>query len=162
MNQVEEPAAVGMTAGTRPSRRRPGRLALVGGIVLSLGLAGIAAAWVRAPGLADGRAEIRMRYSAFTPTELVARAGVPITVTLVNADPIDHEWLVGDDAFHERHRTGTEPSHGSRSTEVSVPAGTTRSTSVTFRDPGEYRFICHLPGHEAYGMVGTVRVLPAS
>jgi len=162
MNQVEEPVAAGMTAGTRSSRRRPGRLALVGGIVLSLGLAGIAAAWARAPGLAESPAEIRMRYSTFAPAEVVARAGVPIAFTLVNADPIDHEWLVGDDAFHERHRTGTEPSHGSRSTEVSVPAGTTRTTTVTFRDPGEYRFICHLPGHEAYGMVGTVRVLPAS
>ena len=79
MNQVVEPAAVGMTAGTRPSRRRPGRLALIGGIVLSLGLAGIAAAWVRASGVADGAAEIRMRYSAFSTTEVVATAGVPIT-----------------------------------------------------------------------------------
>jgi len=144
----------------RPGRR-PGRLALAGGLVLSLGLAGIAAAWVRAPGLDDGRAEIRMRYSSFAPTEVVATAGIPITIVLVNADPIDHEWLVGDDAFHERHRTGTEPAHGTRPTEVSVAAGTTVTTTVTFRDPGEYRFICHLPGHEAYGMVGTLRVLPA-
>ena len=143
-------------------RRRPGRLALVGGLALSLGLAGIAAAWVRAPGLDDGRAEIRMRYSAFIPTEVVATAGVPTRIVLVNADPIDHEWLVGDDAFHERHRTGTEPDHGTRPTEVSVAAGTTVTTTVTFRDPGEYRFICHLPGHEAYGMVGTLRVVPAS
>ncbi len=150
-----------MTAGPGPSRRRPGRLALVGGLVLSLGLAGIAAAWVEAPGIDDGRTELAMRYSAFTPAEVVATAGVPITVVLVNGDPIDHEWLVGDDAFHERHRTGTEPDHGTRPTEVSVPAGSTRTTTVTFRDPGEYRFICHLPGHEAYGMVGTLRVLPA-
>ena len=143
-------------------RRGPGRLALAGGLALSIGLAGIAAAWVQAPGAADGRVEVRMRYSAFSPTEVVATAGVPITVVLVNADPIDHEWLVGDDAFHERHRTGTEPGHGTRPTEVSVPAGTTVTTTVTFRESGEYRFICHLPGHEAYGMVGIVRVLPAS
>ena len=51
-----------------------------------------------------GKAEIGMRYSAFTPTEVVATAGVPITIVLVNDDPIDHEWLVGDEAFHERHR----------------------------------------------------------
>ena len=25
--------------------------------------------------------------------------------------------------------------------------------------PGEYAFICHLPGHEAYGMRGVVRVV---
>jgi uncharacterized cupredoxin-like copper-binding protein len=90
---------------------------------------------------------------------VVAAAGVPITVTLVNSDPIEHEWLVGDAAFHERHRSGTEPHHGQRPTEVSLPAGSTVSTTVVFDTPGEYRFICHLPGHEAYGMVGVLRVV---
>ena len=141
---------------------RPGRLALIGGIALSLGLAGIAAAWVKAPGLKDGQAEIRIHYSRFGPAEVVATAGVPLTIVLVNTDPIDHEWLVGDEAFHERHRTGTEAHHGDRPTEVEVPAGETVTTTVTFQQPGEYRFICHLPGHEAYGMVGILRVVPAS
>jgi len=147
----------------RSSTRRPGRLALLGGVALSLGLAGIAAAWVRAPGLdqAATTAEIDIHFSAFGPTEVVATAGVPITVTLVNTDPIDHEWLVGDEAFHERHRTGTEPQHGLRPTEVSLPAGSSATTTVMFDAPGEYLFICHFPGHEAYGMVGVLRVLPA-
>ena len=142
--------------------RRPGRLALVGGIALSLGLAGMAAAWVGAPGLVDQRVEITMRYSSFGPNEVTVRAGEPITFVLSNEDPIDHEWMVGDAAFHERHRVGTEPLHGERPTEVSVAAGTVATSTVTFRDPGEYLFICHLPGHEAYGMVGTLLVLPAS
>lgn len=142
--------------------RRPGLPGLIGGLALSIGLAGIAAAWVGAPGLGSASdAEIGIRYSAFARTELVATVGVPITITLVNADPIDHEWLVGDEAFHDRHRTGTEPDHGDRPTEVSIPAGMTVTTTVTFRQPGEYRFICHLPGHEAYGMVGLLRVVPA-
>ncbi len=139
--------------------RRPGRLALVGGILLSLGLAGIAAAWVAGPGGGGGATvEIGMRYSAFTRTEVTVKAGQPLTVVLHNGDPIDHEWMVGDDAFHERHRTGTEPVHAARPTEVTVPAGATVATTVTFRTSGTYRFICHLPGHEAYGMVGVVRV----
>jgi uncharacterized cupredoxin-like copper-binding protein len=140
--------------------RRPGRLALVGGIALSLGLAGIAAAWVQGPAPTPEKAQIRIHFSAFGPTEVVATAGVPITVTLVNTDPIDHEWLVGDAAFHERHRTGTEPHHGARTTEVSLPAGSTVTTTVAFETPGDYLFICHLPGHEAYGMVGVLRVKP--
>jgi malic enzyme len=37
-------------------------------------------------------------------------------------------------------------------------AGTSRATTVTFATPGTYLYICHLPGHEAYGMVGTVVV----
>ena len=39
------------SGGMIDAHRRPGRLALVGGIALSLGLAGIAAAWAHAPGL---------------------------------------------------------------------------------------------------------------
>ncbi len=146
----------------RSFTRRPGRLALFGGIALSLGLAGIAAAWVRAPGLTDAptTAAIRIHFSKFSPTEVVATAGVPITITLVNTDPIAHEWLVGDAAFHERHRTGTEPEHGLRPTEVSLAAGSRATTTVTFDTPGDYLFICHLPGHEAYGMTGVLRVRP--
>jgi uncharacterized cupredoxin-like copper-binding protein len=141
--------------------RRPGRLALVGGILLSLGVAGIAAAWVGGRSAGTAGATITMHYSSFGPPVVDAVAGRPITITLHNADPIDHEWLVGDEAFHERHRSGTEAHHGATHDEVSVAAGTTVTTTVTFRLPGEYRFICHLPGHEAYGMVGVLRVRAA-
>lgn len=142
---------------SRPSFR------LIGGVLLTLGAAGIALAWVGGPAaLASDRVEIGMRYSAFTRTEVTVRAGEPLTVVLHNGDPIDHEWMVGDAGFHERHRAGTEAVHGSRPTEVTVPAGATVTTTVTFRSPGAYLFICHLPGHEAYGMVGVVRVTSGS
>jgi uncharacterized cupredoxin-like copper-binding protein len=150
-----------VAAAVSRSTRRPGRFALVGGVLLSLGLAGIAAAWAYGPADAPTKATIGIHFSHFNPTEVVATAGVPITVTLVNTDPIDHEWLVGDAAFHERHRTGTEQHHGARPNEVSIPAGATITTTVTFNKPGDYLYICHLPGHEAYGMVGVLRVLPA-
>jgi uncharacterized cupredoxin-like copper-binding protein len=143
---------------------RFGWLSWVGALALAVGLGGIAFAWttgVAARG-GDDAIEITMRYSAFDPTQVVVRAGEPVTFVLINGDPIDHEWLVGDEAFHERHRTGTEPHHGDRPEEVSVAAGATVTTIVTFRSPGEYRFICHLPGHEAYGMVGLLRVVAAS
>jgi len=32
------------------------------------------------------------------------------------------------------------------------------ATTITFTTPGSFLFICHLPGHEAYGMVGTLVV----
>jgi uncharacterized cupredoxin-like copper-binding protein len=83
---------------------------------------------------------------------------VPVTFVLVNDDPIDHEWIVGDAAVHARHRTGTEPHHGARPTEVSIPALSTLETTVTFPQPGIFAYICHLPGHEAYGMTGLVTV----
>jgi uncharacterized cupredoxin-like copper-binding protein len=101
---------------------------------------------------------IRIHYSAFDPTEIAVPRGVPVTFVLVNEDPIDHEWLIGDDAFHERHRHGTHESHGAVPNELTVPALETVETTITFADPGPVQFICHLPGHEEYGMVGTVSV----
>jgi uncharacterized cupredoxin-like copper-binding protein len=138
--------------------RRPGRLALVGGIALSLGLAGIAAAWARPPGLGPVTVDIGIHYSHYERSSVTVAAGAPVTFVLHNADPIDHEWIVGDAAVHERHRNGTEPVHASRPTEVTIPAGMSRTTTVTFNTPGTYLYICHLPGHEAYGMVGTLVV----
>ncbi|HET7495583.1 MAG TPA: cupredoxin domain-containing protein [Candidatus Limnocylindrales bacterium] len=134
---------------------------VLGLLLVAAGVAGIAAAWPATParGGPATRAEIRIHFSHFGPTEVVATAGVPVTVFLVNTDPIDHEWLVGDAGFHERHRTGTETHHGARPTEVSIPAGATVSTTVTFATPGDYPYICHLPGHEAYGMVGVLHVV---
>lgn len=100
---------------------------------------------------------IAFRYSQFTPSAITVPAGVPVTFTLRNDDPIAHEWIVGDPDVHAIHRVGTEPSHEGHATEVTVPPFGTRSTTITFR-PGTYAFICHLPGHEAYGMKGTLTV----
>ncbi|MFL5776998.1 MAG: plastocyanin/azurin family copper-binding protein [Chloroflexota bacterium] len=101
---------------------------------------------------------IAIHYSHFEPAALRVPAGRPITFVITNTDPIDHEWIVGDEALHERHRTGTEPVHNARPTEVSIDAGRDVRTTVTFATPGTLTYICHLPGHEAYGMVGTVVV----
>jgi uncharacterized cupredoxin-like copper-binding protein len=101
------------------------------------------------------RIEIRIHYSKFEPTSLNIPAGVPVTFVIHNDDPIDHEWLVGDAAFHTRHRTGTEPVHGDRPDEVSLPANTTKTTTLTL-PAGIYTYICHFPLHEQYGMVGVV------
>ena len=103
---------------------------------------------------------IGIHYSRFEPAELTVSAGAPVTFTLRNDDPIDHEWIVGDEQVHEYHRTGTELIHGDRPTEVFLPALQTRTTTITFDQPGRLLFICHLPGHEAYGMVGVLNVVP--
>jgi uncharacterized cupredoxin-like copper-binding protein len=101
---------------------------------------------------------ITIHYSAFEPADLSVPRGVPVTFVLVNEDPIDHEWLIGDEGFHEAHRSGTHASHGGVPTEVTVPALETVTTTITFDAAGRLDYICHLPGHEAYGMVGTLTV----
>jgi plastocyanin len=125
-------------------------LLLVGGAAL--------VGWTEAA--APTEVTITIRHSSFDPARLTVRAGEPVTFVLVNTDPIDHEWLVGDDAFHQAHRTGTHAVHGEVPTEVSIPALGTSRTTITFEEPGTYPYICHLPRHEAYGMVGTLVVEP--
>jgi uncharacterized cupredoxin-like copper-binding protein len=123
----------------------------------------LAAAVLGAPaigcaGPAD-RLEIVLHDSRYEPGAVRVPVGRPITVLLRNEDPIDHEWIVGDEGVHERHRAGTEPYHDARPTEVSVPALESRTTIVTFDAAGTLRFVCHLPGHEAYGMTGVLTVV---
>lgn len=101
---------------------------------------------------------ITIRYSTFDQAELAAPRGVPVTLTFVNEDPIDHEWLIGEEAFHAAHRTGTHAAHGDVPTEVTIPALETVTTTITFDEAGTYAYICHLPQHEAYGMIGTLTV----
>jgi uncharacterized cupredoxin-like copper-binding protein len=107
----------------------------------------------------NDEATIAIHYSRFEPDVIEAKAGVPITITLRNDDPIEHEWIVGDALTHAAHRTGTEPYHDEVPTEVTIPALSSRTTTVVFGEAGEYLYICHLPVHEAYGMVGMVRVV---
>jgi uncharacterized cupredoxin-like copper-binding protein len=102
--------------------------------------------------------EIHIRYSHYDPPTVTVPVGRPVTFMLINDDPIDHEWIVGDAALHERHRNGTEARHDARPTEVTIDAMSTRRTTITFDAAGSLQFICHLPGHEQYGMAGTLTV----
>lgn len=102
--------------------------------------------------------EIVLKHSHFTPAAIEVPAGVAVTFVIRNDDPIDHEWIIGPPDVHARHRTGTEPVHATVPTEVTVPALETRTTTVTFDRPGVLTVVCHLPGHERYGMIGSLRV----
>jgi uncharacterized cupredoxin-like copper-binding protein len=149
---------------TRPGGRSRAALARA---VLALGVPALlvpvlvaGAAGVLAAGGGPVPIRIEIEHSRFLPAAFSVPVGRPVIVELHNADPIDHEWIVGDEATHLRHANGTEPHHGSRPTEVSIDALSTVTTTLTFSTPGTFRYVCHLPGHEAYGMVGTVTVTP--
>jgi len=141
--------------------RKRARLVLGAGLVAILVAAGAAAVAVAgrpSPG-AQTSITIEIRYSHFSPSAITVPVGVPVTITLVNDDPIDHEWIIGDDAVQQKHRTGTELLHPVRPTEQVIPALSTRVTTITFDHTATWQYICHLPGHEAYGMVGLASIV---
>jgi uncharacterized cupredoxin-like copper-binding protein len=104
--------------------------------------------------------EIGIHYSHYTPSAVSVPLGVPVTFVIRNDDPIDHEWIVGDAAVQAFHRASADILHTGDPTAVSVPALSTVTTTVTFGSAGRLAYICHLPGHEAYGMVGWVTITP--
>jgi uncharacterized cupredoxin-like copper-binding protein len=100
---------------------------------------------------------ITIHHSRFVPAQISVRAGTRVRFVVVNTDPIDHEFLVGDQAVQDRHELGTEAHHGARPGEVSVGAGETRTTTIEVtRQLGPIMYGCHLPGHWAYGMKGVI------
>lgn len=102
---------------------------------------------------------VEIHHSRFIPATISLHGRQTVTFVVHNTDPIDHEFIVGDQATQDRHEHGTEDHHdGSVPGEISVPAGTTVTTTYNVDRPGQLLYGCHLPGHWAYGMRGVIRI----
>lgn len=136
------------------------RVAGVVAVALAAAMASGATAMVALAGAAGPReVSIDIRYSRFSMQRIEVAPGETVRFVLVNRDPIAHEFIVGDARMQLVHEPGTEAHHPPRPGEISIPAGTTRATTITFAQdpPVSYTlFGCHLPGHYAYGMTGAI------
>jgi uncharacterized cupredoxin-like copper-binding protein len=104
--------------------------------------------------------DITIHFSRFSVSNVDVTPGETVRFVVENTDPIDHEFIVGDRQVQLIHERGTEPLHPPKPGEMSVPAGTTQTTTYTFpstQGPTLF-FACHLPGHYAYGMHGTITI----
>ncbi|CAN5584718.1 hypothetical protein BH20ACT23_BH20ACT23_20950 [soil metagenome] len=108
----------------------------------------------------ESKVIVNVNHSRFDPAAFEFEAGTTVRFVIHNADPIDHEFLLGDEADQDRHESGTHAEHGAIPGEVSLPAGSTQSTTYTFTEPGKLIIGCHLPAHFAYGMRADVTVTP--
>ena len=142
--------------------RLAGAALAVGSLVTASGYAVEAAgtsAEALGPGLVD--VEVGIDASRFSVRTIRVHEGTLLRLHVRNGDPIAHELVVGDEAVHRAHAQGTERRHPPRPGELSLGPGRAGLTFMAFDEPGTYRFVCHLPGHEAYGMTGEIEVVPA-
>ena len=103
------------------------------------------------------------RSRSTTRTSRRARVTVPVGVPITfvirqhrsHRPRVDRRRRGRPRAPPDRH--GGRPRRRARP-RSSIPAGDTVTTTVTFASAGSQQYICHLPGHEAYGMVGTVTI----
>jgi uncharacterized cupredoxin-like copper-binding protein len=163
-------------AGPAPDPTRRG----VGRAVLAAAVAGAALAggvvWLVTPGSAAGATTIAVtaHHSRFEPDRIKVKPNSTVRFVVHNADPIDHEFIIGPPETHAIHEKGTPHFHtGITPGEITVPAGATVETSWTFgpsgapapggrgvsprqvrREPLTIAYGCHLAGHWDYGMHG--------
>jgi uncharacterized cupredoxin-like copper-binding protein len=116
----------------------------------------------------------------YRPSAIMVRAGRRVTFAVTNAGKLPHEFILGDRATqldHERqmrqaastagghthlhsHGPAAHAGHdGHAAGALTVPPGQTRRLTWTFSDPGIVLYGCHVLGHWAAGMRGTIVVL---
>jgi uncharacterized cupredoxin-like copper-binding protein len=112
----------------------------------------------------------------YQPASIVVRAGRRVTFAVHNAGRLPHEFILGDRATqldHEHqmqsaapgtdhthahmHDMAAAPSGGAGA--LTVPPGATRRLTWTFDKPGVVLYGCHVLGHWAAGMKGTILVV---
>jgi uncharacterized cupredoxin-like copper-binding protein len=110
----------------------------------------------------------RFRYR---PSSIMVRAGRRVTFAVTNAGKLPHEFTLGDRGTqldHERQMQEMSPTgvhvhdhtHDSAGAgTLTVPPGETRRLTWTFEEPGMVLYGCHVLGHWAAGMKGTIVVL---
>jgi uncharacterized cupredoxin-like copper-binding protein len=101
---------------------------------------------------------VRIHLSRFEPGAFVFAPGDRVRFVVHNADPIPHEFILGDRTVQLLHERGTEAYHPPRPGEMTMAPGDTMTTTYAFEEPGRLTLGCHLPGHYAYGMQAPVVV----
>ena len=113
----------------------------------------------------------RFRYQ---PASIMVRAGHRVTFAVHNAGKLPHEFILGDRATqldHEHQMQEMAPTGGhvhdhthdsAGAGTLTVPPGETRRLTWAFEEPGLVLYGCHVLGHWAAGMKGTIVVLASN
>ena len=148
-------APAGRSGGSR-------RVVLVAAVAGALLAGGVAWTLESSSGAAEPKTiGITARLSRFEPDRVTVKPGSTVRFVIHNADPIDHEFIIGPPETHDIHERGAPHFHtGAVQGEVTVPAGATVETTWTFGPSSapSVDYGCHLAGHWTYGMHGKALV----
>jgi P-type Cu+ transporter len=78
----------------------------------------------------------------FSQTRIEVPAGATVLLTFTNEDPVVHDWMV----------------EGLANVEAPARPGQTQQVRFRIDQPGDYTYICTMPGHAEAGMTGTLVV----
>lgn len=108
---------------------------------------------------------------SFDPSEIRVGAGETVRFVISNQGTVEHEFLIGDESDQEEHEaemngggsTASSPmagmgGTGEMATLVRVAPGEVKELTRTFEKAGTLLYACHVPGHYAGGMIGSITV----
>jgi uncharacterized cupredoxin-like copper-binding protein len=105
----------------------------------------------------------------YNPPLLEVTAGVPIELTLVNVDSLEHDFSILEipvesvsaaDPMSADHQMQMGEAALEPVLHMAAEAGATNRLLFTPTKPDRYEFYCTVPGHKEAGMVGTLVVNP--
>ncbi|MEO6577976.1 MAG: plastocyanin/azurin family copper-binding protein [Candidatus Limnocylindria bacterium] len=115
---------------------------------------------------ADRVVEVTMLDSlTFEPASIEVKVGETITFKLINAGKIPHDFTLGDEATQDEHdadmASGMPGMGQEEPNAMTLDPGATGEMTWHFTAPESILFGCHIPGHYAGGMVGSMMITGA-
>jgi uncharacterized cupredoxin-like copper-binding protein len=125
------------------------RIALLAAVlaVAGVSVAGVGIAYAAGTGADSAQATTPVKVTVtmsdfkFKLSKTSVPKGRPVVFTIVNRGPSPHD-------FDVRTTKGT----------AIIASGKRTTQRVTFRSAGRYRYVCTVPRHVQFGMVGNLRV----
>lgn len=120
--------------------------------------------WYGHPGkAADVKRTIKVAAAdiKFMPTQIDIKAGETVRFEVVNDGKLEHEFVLGsaeEQAEHDKEMAAMAGMKMDHINGVNVAPGETGSLIWTFTKAGSLQYACHVPGHYAAGMLGTLTV----
>jgi uncharacterized cupredoxin-like copper-binding protein len=116
-------------------------------------------------GEADRVIEIAMSDQLrFEPASVEVRVGETVTFRVTNAGVIPHDFTLGDEETQDEHEAemvagGMSGMGHDEPNTASLDPGEDADLTWRFTQAGSIRYGCHLTGHYAAGMFGTITIV---
>lgn len=112
---------------------------------------------------ADRVVEVHMLdMFTFDPAAIEIKVGETITFKVINDDKIEHDFTLGDAEMQDEHDAEMASGMGGMGHDepnvLTLDPGVQGELTWRFTAPASLLYGCHIPGHYAAGMVGTLTI----
>lgn len=113
------------------------------------------------PGQVDRVIKVTAMDFKYEPASITVKAGKTIKFVVTNKGVVDHEFVLGtveEQKEHDKEMAEHPNMKMDDPNGIAIPKGKTASLIWTFTKPMTIQYACHVPGHYAAGMYGTLKI----